>query len=119
MASFEETQIASLQQQIQKINAAISNSVKTGGSVVIGRDELTIVEAAERLRLLEQDLNDAITRREGYMETRESRKRQETLIQSQLDDALDKMNWAIEARNKGSISDELIVEYVNSANSAP
>jgi hypothetical protein len=117
MASFEETQIASLQQQIQKINAAISNSVKTGGSVVIGRDELTIVEAAERLRLLEQDLNDAITRREGYMETRESRKRQETLIQSQLDDALDKMNWAIEARNKGSISDELLVEYVNSANS--
>jgi hypothetical protein len=116
MASFEETKIATLQQEIQKINTAIRDAVKSGRSVTIGRDELTVVEAAELLRTREQELNDAVSRREGYMETRESRKRQETLIQAQLNDALDKMNWAIEARNKGTISDEILTGYVNSAN---
>ena len=116
MASFEETKIAGLQQQIQKLNAAIRTAVTSGKPVVYNGDELTVAEAAKVIDQIQMDLDNTIERREQSLNTREKRGRQESLLVAQVNDALDKLDWAIDARNKGAITDSVLNEYVAAAN---
>jgi hypothetical protein len=117
MASFEETRIALLQKEIDDINTLISSAVKTGAKINYKRDDYSVVEAAQLVKNLTDELDLLVSKRERFLKTQQDRARQISLLESNFATATKTVTWAQNAFTKGDIDESVLQTYLDRANS--